>query len=140
MSWSEWLGERFNPGEYGSVETGERYRRYPSWTVMIVRFVIAAALLGVAYYLVFEYLAVPTTNSITWAIGITAAYLLLGYYVHPRPDTSNMGWLGGLMDNPFRWSDDVNRCLLFLTLLLWPGRFVAESLHDLVVCALARST
>lgn len=39
-------------------------------------------------------------------------------------------WLGGLIDHPFRYSDDINRLLIFLSLLLLPGRMVAMGLID----------
>ncbi len=47
-----------------------------------------------------------------------AIYLLISGVVRPRPDTTNVGWLGGLVDHPFRWSDDVNRLLILLLVLL----------------------
>ena len=50
------------------------------------------------------------------------------YFLHPEPDYSNLGWFGGLIDNPFRYSDDLNRGLAFLFTFLWPGRFVANAL------------
>jgi hypothetical protein len=44
----------------------------------------------------------------------------------------NLGWLGGLMDDPLHYSDDISRFLLFLLIVLWPGRFLASALVDLV--------
>ena len=63
-------------------------------------------------------------------VNIPIAYCLLGFFLRPEPDTSNMGWLGGLIDNPFRYSDDINRFLLFLKIFLVPGCFFAESVAD----------
>jgi hypothetical protein len=60
----------------------------------------------------------------------TGLYLLAAYLIHPKPDTSNVGWLGGFIDHPFRYSDDINRALVFLLILLWPGRLVANGLVD----------
>ncbi len=65
--------------------------------------------------------------------GITRAYLLIAYFVLPEPDYGNMGWFGGLMDNPFRISDDLNRFLFFLRVLLIPGRFMARSIVNFFV-------
>ena len=48
-------------------------------------------------------------------------------------DMNNLGWAGGLFNKPFRISEDVNRFLLFLKIVLLPGRFVAESCVDVIV-------
>lgn len=62
---------------------------------------------------------------------LTVVYLVAGFFVHPAPETSNLGWGDGMFDNPFRFSDGFNRFLATLRLVLWPGRFVAECLADL---------
>jgi hypothetical protein len=36
------------------------------------------------------------------------------------------------VNNPFRLSDNLNRWLIFARVALWPGRFVATSIRDLV--------
>ena len=55
-------------------------------------------------------------------------YCLISYKVIPQSDTSNIGLLGGLIDHPFRYSDDINRFLILLSILLYPGRFIATTL------------
>ena len=59
-------------------------------------------------------------------------YGLVAYLVTVRPRLDNVGWAGGLIDRPFRWSDDVNRTLVFIGVVLGPGRFVTGSIRDLV--------
>lgn len=59
--------------------------------------------------------------------------MLFRSFVHPYADTSNLGWLGGLVDDPFRWSDDWNRSMIFLKILLMPGRFVGRSFVNTVL-------
>ncbi len=49
-----------------------------------------------------------------------------------------LGWLGGLMDHPFRYSDDINRFPIFLMIRLWPGRLIAESMIDTFLLLHAR--
>ncbi len=66
-------------------------------------------------------------------VGAAIVYLCAGFALHPAPDDDNLGWGGGLLDNPLRYSDNANRLLLLFYLLLLPGRFVAEALVDLVV-------
>ncbi len=66
-------------------------------------------------------------------LGIVIIYLCAGFALHPEPDDDDLGWWGGLVDNPFRYSDNANRLLLLLYLALLPARFVAEALVDLIV-------
>jgi hypothetical protein len=96
---------------------------------------IAVALVGLAAGLIFNYLLVPTLKTAACFAGIALAYALVGHFVRPQADTSNLGW-AGIFDNPFRYSDDINRFLLFLSILLWPGRFVIESLIDVFALSL----
>ncbi len=35
------------------------------------------------------------------------------------------------MDDPFHYSDDVNRGLIFFSVVLWPARFISEALVDM---------
>ncbi|MCI0693323.1 hypothetical protein L0337_15125 [candidate division KSB1 bacterium] len=127
----EWFGESYNPGPAGSVEFGNRKRpKRPRYQVM-ARFTIALVLLGPACYLIFS--NVDNANAKAIAIVLGIAYLALGYFVHPAPDTSNLGWFGGLIDHPFRYSDDVNRFLIVLEFFLLPARFVAESIVDFII-------
>jgi len=131
MSLFEWLAEAYNPGPVGSVELGDQGRGSRPRIGVLVCFGLAVLLLGFWIYLV---LGVWEVWSAAELVGIalgTVLYLFLGYTVHPQPDYSNIGWLGGLFDHPFRYSDDINRFLVILTVLLWPGRFVSESLVDM---------
>lgn len=61
-----------------------------------------------------------------WAVMVT--YLMGAAVLDPRPDTSNLGWAGGMIDNPFSWEDDHNRYQLGVMLLLIPGKVVAWTL------------
>jgi hypothetical protein len=63
------------------------------------------------------------------AAALTLTYLLLASMVTVTPDTSNLGLFGGLADNPLSFSDDYNRFLLFLKLMLMPGQLVVWSLR-----------
>lgn len=71
------------------------------------------------------YLVLPwdILSALKFLLGF-AVYLLLSYFIHPCPATRNMGWMGGVMDNPFRFSDDVNRFLLFFQAFLFPGKIM----------------
>lgn len=128
MSLLEWLGESHNPGPVGGVDVGGRRRAPASRPGVLCRVAIAVALLALLLHLA---VGVWNAGVLPVILGI-AVYLVLGYFVHPRADLSNVGWLGGVIDHPFRYSDDINRFLLFLGIILWPGRFVTEALVDAV--------
>ncbi|MFN7144045.1 MAG: hypothetical protein ACK4YP_09730 [Myxococcota bacterium] len=52
------------------------------------------------------------------------AYVVMANLLTPSVDTNDLGWGGGLWDNPFSYSDDRNRFLYTLALVLWPGKLV----------------
>jgi hypothetical protein len=58
-------------------------------------------------------------------------YLLLSYFLILEPDTNDLGWFGGLMNDPFRISDNVNRLLFFVSFALLPGRLISTALLHL---------
>ncbi len=124
MSLFEWVGDLLRPKRTGRVEIGES-KSTGSPLVVSLCFLVSLAILGAIFvYLPFDGLLL---------FGITMAYLLIAYFVLPEPDYGNMGWFGGLMDNPFRISDDLNRFLFFLRVLLIPGRFMARSIVNFFV-------
>jgi len=124
------FGESFNPGPTGDVKIGGSERPPRSNGEASVRFAVAVVMLLGALVGVFA-LAWPVTLATAAIIlGVAAVYLVLGYFVRPRANMDNLGWAGGLFDNPFRWSDDFNRSLLFFQVFLFPGRFIAESIVD----------
>ena len=41
-------------------------------------------------------------------------YVGLAFFLRPEPDGDNMGWCGGVLDDPFHYSDDINRLLFGL--------------------------
>lgn len=130
MGLLEWLGETCSPGPIGDVHVGRGRRKRVTRRYVLATGVLSLLLLGGSTWLM-----LGREGASTWLVLVgVAAYLVAAYFVHPKPETSNLGWLGGLVDHPFRWSDDANRLLLLLLMLLLPGRFVAESLVDL--CAL----
>ena len=132
MSLFEWLFESFNPGPIGSVDLGTDDRSDRSRAMVIVSFLLAVAGLAGWAYLIVVVLEVRSPAALV-AIGAgTLVYLVLGYFVHPKPDTSNLGLVGGMMNDPFRYSDDVNRLLLTLLVVLVPGRFISEALVDML--------
>ncbi len=65
-------------------------------------------------------------NKLVWFITF-GVYLILALIMRPKPDYSNMGWLKGLIDNPFRFKDDINRMSVLSLIILYPGRVMIDS-------------
>lgn len=132
MSLFEWLGESYDPGPSGETHFGPRDRGRRSRATVLIRAGICLSLLGGLGYLMHQEMGIRDfADYRNTAVGVFF-YSFVAYFVHPEPDTSNMGMFGGLMDHPLRYSDDVNRFLLFFLVFLLPGRFLSESFVDLI--------
>lgn len=133
MSLFEWFGESYNPGEMGGIRVERGSGSDQSRGVVMLCFVIAMALIAGGAFAIFHFGGELWQQQMLLIGSAFAVYLLLAYFLRPEPDMDNVGWLGGLMDHPFRYSDDVNRFLLFLQIALLPGRFIAQSMVNFVV-------
>ncbi|MEQ1565913.1 MAG: hypothetical protein ABMA64_09775 [Myxococcota bacterium] len=129
MSLFEWLGESANPGSAGRLDVhGDGPIRTVWIGFAVLRFLFTVGL----------FVAVGVGAAVAAAdlrVGLAAAagyllYLFLGYFVRPKPDLSNLGLFGGLIDHPFRWSDDWNRSLLFWSVVLLPGYVLARPVAE----------
>lgn len=126
MSLLEWFLESRNRGARGSLDAETPEPSTARTSLLLLRGLVGVSLISGGVYLALG-AARPSSG-----LGVLAAYLLVAYFVRPRPDTTNIGWAGGLIDHPFRWSDDFNRGLLFLRVLLWPGRFAVSATRDML--------
>jgi hypothetical protein len=131
----EYLGEQIDPKNIGTFEFNTEHEapKRPLWLVLLKLFGLLA-MLPIGYVLVIPLLPLPAWQSISVASGILLIYIGLAFFVRPEPDTDNLGWAGGLVDDPFHYSDDANRWLLLLHCALGPGRFASEAILD--ACAL----
>src|SRR6478672_2925017 len=107
MGLFEWLGEGFNPGPLGRinhrpVEMFPKVSRIGALALMILGFVM----------LYFMILGVASSDNLRFYIPLLLGYLAAAFFLTPEPDTRNLGWFGGLMNNPFRFSDNLNRYLV----------------------------
>lgn len=134
MALFEWLIERRNPGSTGSIDSGAPGPAPYATGVILLRGAIGLAMMLVALYFLWR-------SHTGWG-GATlfAIYLVLAYLFDVQPDYTNMGMMGGLIDHPFRYSDDMNRGLAVMRLLLWPGRFAVASVRDVFLRARGRRT
>jgi hypothetical protein len=126
MSLFEWLGESCYPGPVGDVDASRR----PLFQNGLKR--IWALLLMTLGLTILVFLVRFSLHSGGWqGFALLGLYLVLAYFITPNPDTSNVGWMGGLVDHPFRISDDMNRFLVFFYLFLLPGKLVVFALQTL---------
>ena len=129
MSIFEWLGERNSPGPVGGVDHGDAEPSHWHPSVIVARGAVAVALLvGAIWWTV---TASDSGENVAQILMVLAGYLAIAYWLMPRPNYENVGWAGGLIDHPFQWSDDVNRMLVAVKVVLWPGRFVTVGIRDL---------
>lgn len=121
----------------GSIELNTEYQtaKKPAWLVLL-------KLLGVAAMVaVGAAIAIPSLLEAKFpfwqAIAITAGgmfiYTGIAFFIRPEPNTDNLGWGGGMANDPFQYSDNINRFLWRAHCMLGPGRFTAETLLDLCV-------
>ena len=129
MTLREWLRASAEPGPIGRLHFGLRHRAKPTRGGVIWRGCAGLAVLG-AWILFMSGQSLDLGGCALAAL-LTVVYLVASFFVHPAPEASNVGWGGGMFDNPFRFSDGLNRFLFTLRLVLWPGRLVAECLADL---------
>lgn len=66
-------------------------------------------------------------NPLYWIIAGT--YVLICATFDPLEiDWNDMGWFGGLMNNPFSYTDNMNRKRLVLLLMMIPGKIIVATL------------
>lgn len=127
MSLFELIGELINPGPIGEIDfrdTGKTDHE----KFIPVRFVISLIMLIAIEYL---FLHQPSHyNNPGYILRVNAVllvYLLISRQIRVRPDTKNLGWIPFLINNPFRISDNINRFLFVVNVLVMPGKYIAKN-------------
>ena len=133
MGLLEWFFESGNPGPVGKVEINspepdDDNNEPPGKWLIYIMVVIGLSLAVVGLYWVFDNLHDGGFRRSLLRFCLFTLYVVVGHFIRPAPDHTNVGWLGGLVDNPFRISDDYNRWLLLAQISLIPGRLIAYSL------------
>lgn len=130
MSLFEWFLKPTNPGPVGSVnvdtpesDDGKPPKKWSVWLTSAVGLFVT----GVGLYWVFYNLSYAGAGPVILKLCCLTLYVLISHRITAKPDYTNVGWLGGLFDNPFRISDDANRWLIYLQALLFPGKLMAYS-------------
>ena len=140
IDYREYLYQNDNIDKHGRVEIHTRHEQTghnPFW-LLALRFVVLSVM-GTLLYTVgihlLGQLQMPVWKSVALITGGLAIYIGASFFLRPNADMRNMGPLGGLVDDPTQYSDDINRSLLEWEATLAPGRFAAETLLDSLVYA-----
>lgn len=132
MSLFGWLCERKNLGAIGTLEVGPKGLPSRSNGMITFRFVTAFTFIVFFYFLLYSIAWSVTIETFILPSILLVCYCLFGFFIRPKPDTSNMGWAGGLINNPFKITDNWNRKLMVYKIILMPGAFIVESLIQFV--------
>lgn len=131
MGLLEFLLEKRNPGKIGDIKKNNQPIKYVSLTSLIIKLIVCISIVfGLFYITVLNNL--NFINTVTFIL-ILFIYCFISYKFIPQPDATNVGLLGGLIDHPFRISDDFNRMLIVLLVLLYPGRFISTTIIQIIV-------
>jgi hypothetical protein len=130
MGFFEWFGEIFNPGPVGNIgrQDNDAWQPKNKFTVWFL------TVLGVVLFGFLIWAVLQSDEKWQWLIALVI-YLLLSWFASPKPAYSNIGWARGLIDNPFRISDDFNRWLALFALMLVPGKIIiyaAQTIHNTI--------
>ncbi len=135
----EYLGEQADPQPVGSIEINTQYEPQKSAILVFLKLLGLTVLFGVGFAILLPSLPFAYWQSVVLALGIILMYVGVAFFVRPEADTENLGWLAGLADDPLHYSDDLNRGLLFLHMLLGPGRFISGTILDVfALCGLVK--
>lgn len=138
FSLTEFQGQSGLLHKSGTIELNTQYHtgKKPVWLVALKLLGVAAMVAVGAAILVPTLLEMqfPLWQAVLITAGAMTVYTGIAFFLRPEPNTDNMGWGGGMMNDPFQCSDNVNRFLWRLHCVLGPGRFTAETFLDL--CAL----
>lgn len=126
----EIIGEFINPGPVGKVYLNDddyniRQKLIP------IRFIVSLIIIGLIEYLLIFQTNFDNDSAYVLKVNIGLfIYLLISLFINIKPDYDNLGWVPFLINNPFRFSDNINRFLVILNLLLNPGKFISKSIVE----------
>lgn len=124
----EIIGELINPGPVGKVDLSDNDYNIRQKLIPI-RFVVSLIIIGLIEYLLIFQTNCDSDSAYILQINIALViYLLISLFINVKPDYDNLGWVPFLINNPFRFSDNINRFLMILNLLLTPGKFISKSI------------
>ncbi|PQO38340.1 hypothetical protein [Blastopirellula marina] len=133
MSLYEYWSEQYDPQSAGDVDLNTEHVAQTNSMVIFFKLVVSTLMTAGMFWLPYHYLPLQGWHSVAASCGIVLLYVGVAFFLIPRPDRNNLGWMGGLMNDPFHYSDNWNRTLRFWRGILGPGRFVAGTILDTAV-------
>ncbi|TWT30029.1 hypothetical protein [Blastopirellula retiformator] len=127
---------RNGPSDCGTIEVNTTYVRQTSVAVVLFKSITSLAMLGGMGYWAFHWqitqLLLPSGafSKLAIIVGVEMMYVAIAFLFVPRPNYNNVGFLGGLVNNPWKYSDNYNRSLRTWRILLGPGRFISSAILD----------
>ena len=115
-----------NSEDVGTIEKTEHTKK-----IGLVPAVIIKGIIGIGLLTLSEWGIVVSGYPILLNI-LLLIYLVIAYNVDPKPRMDKLGLLGGLIDHPFKYTDDINRSMLFFKIILFPGKVIGTSIVDLI--------
>ncbi len=131
VGWYEVMGERTDPKDAGKVRINTFYetQKKPLWLILL-KLSGLFAMVAVGFALLLPSVPLPLWQSIALASGCMLIYVGIAFFVRPEPNGDNMGFLGGMFNDPTHYSDNISRALWNAHCFLGPGRFVVETILD----------
>jgi hypothetical protein len=132
VGWYEIVGERADPQEVGGVKLNTFYetrRKRPG--MVLLKTLGLVLMIAAGFAVTVPWLPMAIWKSSTLVAGLMLMYVGLAFFVRPEPNMDNLGLLGGLINDPLHYSDNLNRALFQAHCLLGPGRFAAGTLLDI---------
>ncbi len=124
----EIIGELINPGPIGTMDFKDKKSEIRQKFIP-VRFVISLIIIGIIEYLfVFQKDYFNDFSHLLKVNAFLVIYLLIASIIRIRPEYDNLGWVPFLINNPFRFSDNINRLLVILHLMFMPGKYISKSI------------
>ena len=124
----EIIGELISPGPIGGMDFKDNSYEVRQKCIPI-RFVISLIIIGVIEYLfVFQHEYLNLFSQLLKVNVFLFIYLLIAFIIRINPDYDNLGWVPFLINNPFRFSDNINRLLVILNVLFMPGKYISNSI------------
>ena len=132
MGLFEWWFEN-KPHPIGSIDQRKKDNSNDpiNWVILI----LGQIAFWVCFYFILELrkhgVASLQMERMYYLLGIFALYLIISYIFDVKPNYDNVGIWGGMIDHPFRYTDDYNRFLIFLKVVFYPGYLMAASWIEL---------
>jgi hypothetical protein len=132
VGWYEIVGERADPQQVGGIRLNTFYEtRNKSLWLISLKSLALVLMIAAGFAVTVPWMPMALWKSSTLVAGIMLMYVGLAFFVRPEANEDNLGLLGGLVNDPLHYSDNLNRALWQAHCLLGPGRFAAGTVLDI---------